>query len=166
MREVVERPRRGDILRCLTLGLPILASSAFAPLQPRLSAKRGELRLEVRDGQGATLAARGELVSRSNQFSRTFDVGSDGRYAAQDLPFGVERSGQRSPMATWVRNAFSFSAGLEVRNGAMGLASNECLAKLPRICSWQHIQFSRLHACAQHHALARSRSNWPGNQNR
>ena len=53
--------------------------------------ERGELRLEVRDSQGAMLAAEGQLVSQSNQFDRTFQVGSDGRYAAQDLPFGVYR---------------------------------------------------------------------------
>ena len=53
--------------------------------------ERGELRLEVRDSQGAVLAAKGQLVSQSNQFERSFLVGSDGRYAAQDLPFGLYR---------------------------------------------------------------------------
>lgn len=53
--------------------------------------ERGELRLEVRDSQGAVLAARGQLVSQSNQFERSFLIGSDGRYAAQDLPFGLYR---------------------------------------------------------------------------
>src|SRR6202166_2076207 len=53
--------------------------------------ERGELRIEVRDPQGATLAASGELVSEGNQFHLNFAVGDDGRYAAQDLAFGVYR---------------------------------------------------------------------------
>src|ERR1700688_3139335 len=52
---------------------------------------RGELQIEVRDPQGATLAASGELVSEGNQFHLNFAVGDDGRYAAQDLAFGVYR---------------------------------------------------------------------------
>lgn len=52
---------------------------------------RGELRLEVRDAQGIALAPSGELSSEANQFRRTFTVGADGRYMAQDLPFGVYR---------------------------------------------------------------------------
>src|SRR5215472_13283639 len=52
---------------------------------------RGELRLEVHDAQGATLAPSGELASGANQFLRTFMVGTDGHYVAQDLPFGVYR---------------------------------------------------------------------------
>ena len=52
---------------------------------------RGELRIEVRDPQGAALAPSAELVSEVNQLRRTFQVGVDGRYTAQDLPFGVYR---------------------------------------------------------------------------
>jgi hypothetical protein len=50
---------------------------------------RGELQIEVRDPQGAVLSASGELVSEGNQFHLDFTVGDDGRYAAQDLAFGV-----------------------------------------------------------------------------
>ena len=58
--------------------------------------------MEVRDAQGAAVSAHGELVSRSNQFSRSFEVGADGRYAAQDLAFGVYRlSLQAEGFATW-----------------------------------------------------------------
>jgi len=52
---------------------------------------RGELQVEVRDPQGATLSASGELVSEGNQFHLNFQVGEDGRYAAQDLAFGLYR---------------------------------------------------------------------------
>src|SRR5215467_5420665 len=52
---------------------------------------RGELHLEIHDAQGATLAPSGELASGANQFLRTFLVGTDGHYVAQDLPFGVYR---------------------------------------------------------------------------
>ncbi|HWZ57218.1 MAG TPA: TonB-dependent receptor [Verrucomicrobiae bacterium] len=52
---------------------------------------RGELQIEVRDPQGAALSALGELVSQGNQFHLNFEIGDDGRYAAQDLAFGVYR---------------------------------------------------------------------------
>jgi len=52
---------------------------------------RGELQIDVRDQQGAALSASGELVSAGNQFQLSFSVGDDGKYAAQDLAFGVYR---------------------------------------------------------------------------
>jgi len=52
---------------------------------------RGELQIEVRDPQGAVLTASGELVSQVNQFHLEFTIGDDGRFAAQDLAFGVYR---------------------------------------------------------------------------
>jgi len=51
---------------------------------------RGELRLDVRDAQGGALDASAEMVSDANQIHRTFRV-ADGRYVAQDLPFGIYR---------------------------------------------------------------------------
>ncbi len=53
--------------------------------------ERGELRIEVRDPQGAALASTAELVSDGDQFRRDFQIAQDGRYIAQDLPFGVYR---------------------------------------------------------------------------
>ncbi|HYL83520.1 MAG TPA: TonB-dependent receptor [Candidatus Angelobacter sp.] len=50
---------------------------------------RGELRIEVRDSQGAALAPNAEFVSSANQFRRSFQVSPDGRYIVQDLPFGI-----------------------------------------------------------------------------
>jgi outer membrane cobalamin receptor len=50
---------------------------------------RAELHIEVRDPQGATLAASGELESDARQFHRTFAVAADGQYVARDLSFGV-----------------------------------------------------------------------------
>jgi outer membrane cobalamin receptor len=60
---------------------------------PSASAQRsrGELRIEVRDPQGAALAPAAELISEANQFRRTFPVAVDGRYVLHDLPFGVYR---------------------------------------------------------------------------
>lgn len=52
---------------------------------------RGELRIEVRDAQGAALAPNTELVSNGNQLRLTFVLGTDGRYVVRDLPFGVYR---------------------------------------------------------------------------
>jgi hypothetical protein len=52
---------------------------------------RGELRIEVRDPQGAAVPSHAELVSDANQFRRTLQVGTDGRYVIQDLAFGIYR---------------------------------------------------------------------------
>lgn len=52
---------------------------------------RGELRIEVRDPQGAPVPTQAELVSEGNQFRRTFQVRADGHYVVQDLVFGVYR---------------------------------------------------------------------------
>ena len=52
---------------------------------------RGELRIEVRDPQGAPVPTEAELVSDANQFHRIFQVGPDGRYVVLDLAFGVYR---------------------------------------------------------------------------
>src|SRR5215472_7148012 len=52
---------------------------------------RSELRIEVRDPQGAAVPSHAELVSEANQFRRSFQLGVDGRYLVQDLAFGVYR---------------------------------------------------------------------------
>ena len=52
---------------------------------------RGELHLEVRDPKGASVSARGELLSEGNAFRRSFQIPNDGHYVLQDLPFGVYR---------------------------------------------------------------------------
>ena len=50
--------------------------------------ERGEVRVEVHDSQGATVAGEGELVSELNEVRREFKVGSDGKSVVQGLPFG------------------------------------------------------------------------------
>jgi hypothetical protein len=69
----------------------VLSCVGLLALPARAQRDRGELQIEVRDPQGATLGASGELVSEGNQFHLNFTVGDDGRYAAQDLAFGVYR---------------------------------------------------------------------------
>lgn len=56
-----------------------------------LQAERGlgELRLEVKDPSGAALQVTGALASQASQFQREFQTSTEGRYIAQDLPFGV-----------------------------------------------------------------------------
>jgi hypothetical protein len=51
----------------------------------------GELRIEVHDSQGASVAARAELAGRDNQLRRYFPSSADGRYIAAGLPFGSYR---------------------------------------------------------------------------
>src|SRR6266576_3322961 len=63
---------------------------------------RGELHLEVHDRHGTAVSPIGELVSEANGFRRTFAAGPEGRYVAQDLPFGVYRlSLQAEGFAPW-----------------------------------------------------------------
>lgn len=63
---------------------------------------RGELRIEVRDPQGAAVAPAAELVSNANQLRLTFEVGADGRYVVQDLPFGVYKLSMKAEgFAAW-----------------------------------------------------------------
>src|SRR5436190_10542862 len=63
---------------------------------------RGELRLEVHDPHVAAVSPAGELVSEANGVRRAFVAGPEGRYAAQDLPFGVYRlSLQAEGFAPW-----------------------------------------------------------------
>ena len=63
----------------------------FLALPAAAQRDRGELQIELHDPQGATLSASGELISEGNQFHLNFTIGDDGRYAAQDLAFGIYR---------------------------------------------------------------------------
>jgi hypothetical protein len=91
----------GRTLRCI-LSLLLLFALATAPLHAQRV--RGELRLEVRDAQGASIPAQGELLSEANQVHRTFQITREGRYTAQDLPFGVYRlTVHAEGFAPWTR---------------------------------------------------------------
>ncbi len=64
--------------------------------------ERGELRLEVRDSQGAATPGAGHLVSELNQVQREFKVGADGHSSLQGLPFGRYHLIVQSPgFAEW-----------------------------------------------------------------
>jgi hypothetical protein len=69
----------------------LMACVWFFALPAAAQRDRGELQIDVRDPQGATLSASGEIISEGNQFHLSFTIGDDGRYAAQDLAFGVYR---------------------------------------------------------------------------
>jgi outer membrane cobalamin receptor len=68
-----------------------LAAFGFAASPLYAQRVRGELRIEVHDSAGATVPADAELLSEANQLHRTFKIAQDGRYTAQDLPFGIYR---------------------------------------------------------------------------
>src|SRR6267143_1358157 len=71
-------------------------------LSARAQRVRGELRLEVHDPSGNAVSPGGEMVSEANGVRRTFVAGPEGRYVAQDLPFGVYRlSLQAEGFAPW-----------------------------------------------------------------
>src|ERR1700757_272793 len=71
-------------------------------LSVRAQRVRGELRIEVHDPSGNSVSHSGELVSEANGVRRTFVAGPEGRYVAQDLPFGVYRlSLQAAGFAPW-----------------------------------------------------------------
>src|SRR6202162_5117857 len=68
-----------------------LAALCLAATSLHAQRVRGELRIEIHDSAGATIAADAELLSEANQLHRTFKIAQDGRYTAQDLPFGIYR---------------------------------------------------------------------------
>jgi hypothetical protein len=68
-----------------------IAAVCLAATSVHAQRVRGELRIEVHDSDGAAVAADAELLSEANQLHRTFKIPQDGRYTAQDLPFGVYR---------------------------------------------------------------------------
>src|SRR3984957_19643398 len=90
-----------------TLHYLIFAALAILCLMARpLHAQRvrGELRIEVHDSAGATIAADAELLTEANQLHRTFKITQDGRYTAQDLPFGLYRLNINAEgFAPWTR---------------------------------------------------------------
>jgi len=67
----------------LTALVVLSVVSAFAQHE------RGAIRLKVRDPKGGPLVASVELVSEANQVERNFQTHRDGKYAAQELPFGL-----------------------------------------------------------------------------
>ena len=89
MREI---HRRTQIVNAFIQRTIVFLAAAFIVARP-VSAQqdRGELRIEVRDPQGAALVAQGELVSVGNQFRLNFQVAEDGRYVAKSLAFGIYR---------------------------------------------------------------------------
>src|ERR1700736_2071367 len=68
-----------------------IAAVCLAATSVHAQRVRGELRIEVHDSDGAAVAADAVLLSEANQLHRTFKIPQDGRYTAQDLPFGVYR---------------------------------------------------------------------------
>lgn len=83
--------------------LVLFGVSVLVSAMPAVAQRvRGELHIEVRDPHYAALSPNAELVSDANQFHREFQVPSDGRYVAQDLPFGVYRlSLEAKGFASW-----------------------------------------------------------------
>src|SRR5713226_8656734 len=80
----------------------IMALFLLCGMSARAQRLRGELRLEVHDPRGNAVSPSGELVSEANGVRRTFVTGPEGRYVAQDLPFGVYRlSLQAVGFAPW-----------------------------------------------------------------
>jgi len=84
---------RAPMMRLTKLSAHVLCMLALVASGRPANAQRarGELRIEVHDQQGAAVPTQAELVSDANQFRRVFQVGADGRYVIQDLPFGVYR---------------------------------------------------------------------------
>jgi hypothetical protein len=72
-----------------TIGILALLYAFVLPVAAQQD--RGELRIDVRDPQGAAVAATGEMVSIANQFRLNFQVEADGRFVAKGLAFGLYR---------------------------------------------------------------------------
>ena len=113
---------KGD--RKTRYGLMFLSLLVVSTISVQGQGARGELRIEVHDPQGVGLACTAELVSGGNQLRRNFEIAHDGRYLAQDLPFGIYRLSLKAEgFAPW-------AAVLEIRSevptqisATLGLAS-------------------------------------------
>lgn len=70
-------------------GILLLFAGMSLAATARAQRERGEVRLDVKDAQGAAAEADGELSSQGNQFKRSVHVGSDGKTVVHDVPFGV-----------------------------------------------------------------------------
>ena len=79
-------PRVSDPLAIRLLSCFLVAAVCGPAQHPR-----GELRLDVHDAAGGALAAAVDVTSGINQLHRTAAAGANGRYRAQDLPFGLYR---------------------------------------------------------------------------
>src|SRR5260370_28696302 len=89
---------RGFALVFMAFALMILAAPAIA------QRGRGELQIEVRDPQGQSAAAAGELVSESNHVRKDFAIAADGKYLAAELAFGVyQLTVSAQGFAPWTR---------------------------------------------------------------
>jgi hypothetical protein len=75
-----------------TIALVTLALVTVWSMPPAL-AQRGtaELRLTVKDGAGAAVAAVVDLVNDATKTQQTVELAADGRYAFKNLPFGWYR---------------------------------------------------------------------------
>src|SRR5438445_2567293 len=89
----------------------------FTAVNAQAQPVRREWRLEVHDPHGAALSPAGELISEANGVRRAFVAGPEGRYVAQDLPFGVYRlSLQAEGFAPWsnlveIRSEYRWAGG-------------------------------------------------------
>ena len=72
--------------------LYVIAALAWAgPATALAQVERGELQIRVADQSGLPLRANGTLASEAPQLHRAFVTDDAGRFALQNLPFGVYR---------------------------------------------------------------------------
>jgi len=69
----------------------IAALFCLCTASARAQRVRGELHLRCMTRRGPRCRQPASCVSEANGFRRTFVAGPEGRYVAQDLPFGVYR---------------------------------------------------------------------------
>ena len=73
------------VVALFVIGMLMLPAAAFA------QRGTGELRLQITDVTGATIAATGRLESAATGVRRSFATDAGGVWVAQDLPFGIYR---------------------------------------------------------------------------
>jgi len=96
-----DEDRRGRA-RVVVLFALLLTLLSLGTAPAHAQRERGELHVEIRDPQGAPVPASAELLSKANQYDRSFESSVQGRFAAQDLPFGVYRLNlQAQGFAAW-----------------------------------------------------------------
>jgi hypothetical protein len=93
-----------NVLRKTRSSLLILAGILAAGVVAFAQGRQGELRIEVRDSQGAPVAARAELVGRGNRLRQDLPLKADARCVATGIPFGSYRlSITARGFAPWIK---------------------------------------------------------------
>src|SRR2546423_599662 len=123
----------------------VILGFLILPLASNAQSNSGELRLKVADPSGGAVKSSIELVSKANQFHRTYVTDSSGMATAKRLAFGVYEIDVQQPgfapfhgsveIRSAIPQEFRISLSLAVMNTAVTVTDKETLVDPHRIGS-------------------------------